>query len=158
MRSKVVSNDEVRKVRAYHEAGHAVYGWSRGLIIRGVTVVCIDRVTGGTDYLSPLPPSLKRDVAFALAGIASEIVHFGAKRPATFGGDDWSVVADLAKTGFVNVRKIMDLVKMSLSTADNRKRVIAVAEALLKYETLDGEQFAAHCPGKPTITTNWKSP
>ena len=158
MTSRVVCNEEDRKVLAYHEAGHAVYGWSRGLKIRGITIALNGRITGRTDYFNPLPPSLARDVAIALAGIASEVVHFGAKRSTTFGGDDWSVIADLAKTDFVNVRRIMDLVILSLSTADNRRRVIAVADALLKYETLDDEQFAVHCPGKPAIATNGRFP
>ena len=121
---------------AYHEAGHAVVGWSFGLRVGGVRVS--DNDSSGTaeiDGAEHLP--LVDQIAIRFAGVAAEAVFGHPTHELIASGDRQEVMKLLAAHGVFehngDARKLRDLGYRNAKERleKNRDKVIALAEWLV---------------------------
>ena len=209
-RSMVMSESE-RKLTAYHEAGHAIVGWSvvEADPVYKVTIMPRGRALGVTVFLpegdrySHSRQYLESQIARLFGGRVAEELIFGNNSvttgasndiqratdiarnmvtrwglserlgPLTYGDEDQEVFVghamnkrkdisgETAKIIDEEIRSIIDR-NYALATKilqENMDKLHLMAEALLKYETIDLDQIKDAMEGRvPREPSNWNQP
>ena len=205
-RSMVMSEDE-KKCTAYHEAGHAIVGWTvpSSDPIYKVTIVPRDSALGMTVFLPERDSYGKSKengesfISMAYGGRVAEEMIFGADQVTTGASQDIKVATEYARsmvtrwglsdlgpllygeeqgevflghsvtqhknisdetahTIDLEIRTIIDrnYKRAEKVLAENRDKLDAMAEALMKYETIDADQVKDIMEGKtPRPPENW---
>lgn len=166
-----VYDDDMKKIVAYHEAGHALMGVICGENVKKITILPRGQTGGFTQFIPKeemgmiKKSSLENQIKIALGGRAAEEIVFGKPDITTGASGDLQVVTDIiyqmvANLGFSpignfiiseqssdylksqvddEVRKtVKELYKQTIQDlTENRDRLDAIANALIKYDTID---------------------
>jgi len=136
---------------AFHEAGHAIVGWSFGLEVRAVRVSA-DDASGGADIAPHGHLSLAEQLAIYLAGIEAENLFQAPAHRWVFGSDFDAIQKLLAAHEITNGQ---GPALRECGRAIARKRlkmyrakVVALAERLMECGSVEASEFGSFVGGR----------
>ncbi|VAW82732.1 Cell division protein FtsH [hydrothermal vent metagenome] len=206
-RRSMVMSEEEKRCTAYHEAGHAIVGWTTPSSdpIYKVTIIPRDRALGMTVFLperdsyGKSKENVESFISMAYGGRIAEELVFGADQVTTGASQDIKVATEYARsmvtlwglsdlgpllygeeegevflghsvTQHKNISdetahaidlEIKNIIDRNYKRAEKilteqRDKLDAMADALMKYETIDSDQVKDIMEGKtPRPPENW---